>query len=335
MALAKVYRSFHGEREYQELPVPCLGSGNFAEVKSARTISTGAPVAIKVIIFGHTHDVIVREYNLLAALGNAGGHPNVIELVDAAYEINDLQKRLVLVLPKCDTVISRWIALGHRKATILVRTELTRQMYAGLEFLHLCSLFHRDLHQGNILVHGQSGQIKIADFGASCIGSPKVEDAELRQDLWAITRQACLSVWDGKENIEYLKNPAARKFCVQKGVPNELIEKAEGIIKSRPRHLCRDLTEYPLKTWDEVLIDSPGIAMAIQQIMVWKWNHPPPRIGIPVPENLHHAFLLGSLIGPRHMLTASVVLGLVSQAIAKSGQEQAQDIIRQITLDMH
>ena len=75
-----------------------------------------------------------------------GDYPNVLEMRDSAFDASALRRRRVLIFSKCDGTIQKSEAAGHALATELVRQELTRQKYAGVEFLRQCDIEHGDLN---------------------------------------------------------------------------------------------------------------------------------------------------------------------------------------------
>lgn len=46
--------------------------------------------------------------------------------------------------------------------------RIAAEIAMGMNYLHLCSIMHRDLKSGNILLDAH-GTVKISDFGLSCV----------------------------------------------------------------------------------------------------------------------------------------------------------------------
>eukprot|EP00117_Sycon_ciliatum_P021550 scpid85474/ scgid18855/ Cell division control protein 7 len=334
MAASTVYKSFNERKEYVKVSNVCLGAGAFGSVTSALEVGNDFPVAVKVpLVAGNLH-AIEHEHVMLSSIRSSGGHPNVIELVDCGYNTSDPQRSPCLILTKCDGTLTNWIAAGYKSATALVRTELTRQLYSGVEFLHETGIVHGDLHQGNVLVHGFSGQIKISDFGAAqMVSFPEIE---MRQDLLRVTKEASLGIWHGCANVDYLQNEAARKVCIRKGISPQVIGRAEFVILYRPNDMCKDLSDdRRLISWEDLQRTCPGIQDAVRHLMAWKLTNPITQRGLKVPPELHQAFCHASLLGPSHMLTAKVVAELVGVAISPSRRAEAQGAIREITAEVN
>ena len=120
------------------------------------------PVAIKVLA-GHLaddpsfRDRFVREARLAAQLS----HPNVVQIFDAGED----EGTPFIVMEYVD---------GHPLSDELDRVDrldpervvdLGVQVCAGLQHAHAAGLVHRDIKPGNLLLRGDDGTVKIADFG--------------------------------------------------------------------------------------------------------------------------------------------------------------------------
>lgn len=58
--------------------------------------------------------------------------------------------------------------LIHSRRGLLDFFQIVKDVAMGMNYLHLCSVIHRDLKSGNILIDSH-GLVKISDFGLSCL----------------------------------------------------------------------------------------------------------------------------------------------------------------------
>ena len=332
------YMSFYSLEEYVEESEFNLGSGAFGNIRSAVAASTKTPVAVKVAKSEEFVSTIIRELQNLHAVREAGGHENVIELIDCVFNKAhaSLSKRdPSLVLTRCDFSLSKWIELAHGHATEPVRVEATRQVYSGLEFIHRIGIIHFDLHCSNILVHGPTGLFKICDFGTS--RQTKVFDLVLDRirDVKAATVAIVIVLWLGHAHMQCSSViQQRRRHCLSKRICSNLIGKAEHIIQHRPSQIAMKLTDQPLPSWQDEIEQNPDLETVIRTLMSWTFSHPSNPRGIPVPETLHLALTYGNMLGPKELLTAKSILNSVSQAISEQEQLLARDAIHQITADI-
>ncbi|KAL0221010.1 hypothetical protein RCL1_000864 [Eukaryota sp. TZLM3-RCL] len=114
--------------------------------------------------------VILKQYQKadnceFPVLRECCGHPNVVRLID----VDDSDSEFVyLILEKCDTDLSTYLAQNRRKLTQSLKISIISQILNGLSFIHSKGFIHRDLKPSNILVNvlkDKSLEVKIADFG--------------------------------------------------------------------------------------------------------------------------------------------------------------------------
>ncbi|XP_010440445.1 PREDICTED: CBL-interacting serine/threonine-protein kinase 4-like [Camelina sativa] len=143
-----------------------LGSGSFAKVHVARSISTGELVAIKIIDKKRTIDAameprIIREIEAMRRLQN---HPNVLKI----HEVMATKSKIYLVVE---------YAAGGELFTNLVRfgrlnesaaRRYFQQLASALSFCHRDGIAHRDVKPQNLLLD-KNGNLKVCDFGLSAL----------------------------------------------------------------------------------------------------------------------------------------------------------------------
>jgi serine/threonine-protein kinase len=138
-----------------------LGRGGMAVVYLARDDELDRPVAIKVLAGHLADDPVFRDRFLREARLAAGlSHPNVVQIYDAGDD--DGNPYIVM-----EYVAGRSLAdeLDLESPLDPARVvDLGVQVCAGLEHAHATGLVHRDIKPGNLLL-GESGTVKIADFG--------------------------------------------------------------------------------------------------------------------------------------------------------------------------
>lgn len=154
--------------------------------------SRGPFVAIKRLRVQNTDEGIplshVREIALLRQL-DAFEHPNVIRLLDVCPGESSISNeiKLNLVFEYVDMDLEWFMKQKHDKNQQITTAriqDITKQMLAGIDFLHQHRVCHRDLKPQNILLSQENGQIKIADFGLARIYSFNMALTSVVVTLW-------------------------------------------------------------------------------------------------------------------------------------------------------
>ncbi|KAG7615971.1 putative CBL-interacting serine/threonine-protein kinase 4 CAMK-CAMKL-CHK1 family [Arabidopsis thaliana] len=143
-----------------------LGSGSFAKVHVARSISTGELVAIKIIDKQKTIDSgmeprIIREIEAMRRLHN---HPNVLKI----HEVMATKSKIYLVVEYAagGELFTKLIRFGRLNESAARR--YFQQLASALSFCHRDGIAHRDVKPQNLLLDKQ-GNLKVSDFGLSAL----------------------------------------------------------------------------------------------------------------------------------------------------------------------
>ncbi|KAF2087537.1 serine/threonine-protein kinase BUR1, partial [Saccharata proteae CBS 121410] len=162
----RTFKGCSGIRDYDVMGK--LGEGTFGEVHKARSLRTGAVVALKKILMHNEKDgfpiTALREIKLLKMLV----HPNVLKLEEMAVERTrgEGRKRAVLymVTPYMDHDLSGLLDNPEVQFTEPQIKCYMLQLLEGLRYLHDNHILHRDMKAANLLINNK-GILQIADFG--------------------------------------------------------------------------------------------------------------------------------------------------------------------------
>lgn len=136
-----------------------IGSGAGGTVYKVIHRPTGKPYALKVIYGNHEDDVrrqICREIEILRDVDNL----NVVK----CHDMFDHAGEIEVLLEYMDGGSLEGTHIHHEPSL----ADLSRQVLAGLYYLHRRKIVHRDIKPSNLLINSQK-QVKIADFGVSRI----------------------------------------------------------------------------------------------------------------------------------------------------------------------
>jgi hypothetical protein len=140
-----------------------LARGGMGAVYLARRRQDGRTVALKILlpktlVDPTAREVFQREIDVTRALR----HPNIVELLDHGAT----EDSFYFAMEYCAGGSVRAV-LKARSSPFAVpdAVELARQALCGLAYAHAQGFVHRDLKPENLLVGGDEGQVKIADFG--------------------------------------------------------------------------------------------------------------------------------------------------------------------------
>lgn len=141
-----------------------LGAGSTGTVYLADTVESGAPVAIKLIATGPSHDRRFRErFERECALAASLRHPSVVTTIASG----ETDGHLYLAMECVEGSDLR--AILHREAPLepARALRLVEQVADALDAAHELGLVHRDVKPGNVLVTERDGEecALVCDFG--------------------------------------------------------------------------------------------------------------------------------------------------------------------------
>lgn len=137
-----------------------VGSGTYGKVFKALNVYTKDQVALKRIRMEGEKDgfpvTAIREIKLLQSLR----HVNIVNLQEVMVERNDC----FMVFEYLSHDLTGILNHPSFKLEPPQKKDLARQLFEGLDYLHVRGVLHRDIKAANILV-SKEGILKIADFG--------------------------------------------------------------------------------------------------------------------------------------------------------------------------
>ena len=141
-------------------PISLLGIGGMGAVYVARQISLGRDVAVKVV---PSRGTLPEEARTVAQLH----HPNIVQVYSAGGDAETAWFAMELVNGE---------SADRRKfSSIEDVARLGIAVAEALAYAHRCGILHRDVKPSNIFV-GESGMVKLGDFGLSCLAAEGIKD---------------------------------------------------------------------------------------------------------------------------------------------------------------
>lgn len=306
-----------------------LGSGSYGEVRKVVHKLTGQERAVKLFVKSSndqsTYLKVKKEIEILASLH----HPSIIKI----YEFFEDEKRLYIILEKCDggelfDMITHHKNLGENVAAII-----TKQILSAVAYMHSKNTVHRDLKPENILLEETHDylNLKIIDFGTACrhtsgislseiVGSPFYLSPEVvansygkECDLWScgVILFILLSGYppfDGKNNLEIFQKIKKMQFEFNRPIWNGVSEPAKDLIRKllKPAGSRLSATEALNHPW----IRSQGL-----------YELPKPELIISLKENLQE-------FSSRNKLHTAITAFISSQIISNRETKNIREVFK-------
>ena len=271
-------KDLHGYRIFR-----CIGTGGMSVVYEACEVSTGRPVALKMLSHHLTYDIeSAGRFEREAKLASSLDHPNILRV----YELFPAFQTFFIAMEYCDGSNLHQIS---RRFGALPEDQVRRiigQLAKALQHAHEHGVIHRDIKPGNVMLNTQ-GMIKLTDFGIASatkvdanltktgflVGTPRYmapqqiegEDANPSFDLYAM---GCIA-------LELL---TGKPVFAEREVMKLLLRKATWKIPPRDTFEVRSRSPCT-SSWSNVWTPRPRSA--------WKstWRTPPAGPEEPIPAS--------------------------------------------------
>lgn len=161
-------------------PIKFIGEGAYGKVISAFNIKTKQRVAIKKVnhLFEDLIDTkrVLREITLLRFMKN----DNVVELLDIEYDESDKNFNTIFLIFEILASDLHKVIISNIHLSLFEIRHIVYNILCGIKYIHSCSVLHRDLKPGNILL-GEGCRIKICDFGLA--RSVRIDEQEEQRNI--------------------------------------------------------------------------------------------------------------------------------------------------------
>ncbi|KAF6147841.1 hypothetical protein GIB67_014421 [Kingdonia uniflora] len=143
-------------------------------------------------------------------------HENILECYNVW--LDEEPETLNFITEVCTSGNLRDYREKHRRVSIKALKNWSRQILRGLEYLHTHEpcIIHRDLKLNNIFINGNTGRVKIGDFGLSAV----VDSSHVAHTMLGTPEFMAPEIYD--ENYTELVDIYAFGLCVLELVTREL-----------------------------------------------------------------------------------------------------------------
>jgi cell division control protein 7 len=135
--------------------VTARSAGSFGQLYSARCKFNRSTVALKRLHAGIGPETALKE---LKALNRVSSHPNIVPCLGMLRNSGTM----VFMFPFFE---HQSFEDYYRKMNLADLQSYMRQLFSGLQHVHLSGLIHRDIKPANILYNIHSHKLMLVDFG--------------------------------------------------------------------------------------------------------------------------------------------------------------------------
>jgi serine/threonine protein kinase len=141
-----------------------LGAGGMSTVFLAQDTVLERSVAVKLLAEHLADDeAFVARFQREALSAARLQHPNIVQVFD--YGLDASSHRHFIVMEFVDGPSCADLLRDRKRLDIEEAVRIVRDACHGLDYAHRAGVVHRDVKPGNLLLSGDSGATKLADFG--------------------------------------------------------------------------------------------------------------------------------------------------------------------------
>ena len=165
-----------------------LGNGRMSRVWEA---TRGQQIAaIKIFRRGSSEmESYVNEMRILGALASNGNCVNIVMPLDTFVVVSIVDSYKPRIHPCIVFERLEWNlfdAIYEGSVDEELAHKFTRDLFAGLSFLHAAGIIHTDISTGNLLLRDNPPSLMIADFGSSLLLTDQIESHRIgTQAYWS------------------------------------------------------------------------------------------------------------------------------------------------------